>query len=46
MRKMLSTKAGATFSMDCPKFTCAVRKDVVEIIYKVKPWIWYGDRVV
>lgn len=40
MRKMLSTKAGATFSMDCPKFTCAVRKDVVEIIYKVKPGVY------
>ena len=35
MRKMLSAKAGATFSMDCPEFTFAVRKDVVEIIYKV-----------
>ena len=40
MRKMLSTKAGATFSLDCPKFTCAVRKDVVEIIYKVKPGVY------
>ena len=33
MRKMLSAKAGATFSMDCPEFTFAVRKDVVAIIY-------------
>ena len=37
MRRMLSTKAGATFSYDCPRFTYAVRKDLVEIIYKVKP---------
>lgn len=29
MRKMLSTKAGATFSLDCPEFTYDVRKDVV-----------------
>ena len=40
MRKMLSTKAGATFSLDCPEFTYAVRKDVVEIIYKVKPGVY------
>ena len=40
MRKMLSAKAGATFSMDCPEFTYAVRKDVVEIIYKVKPGVY------
>ena len=37
---MLSTKAGATYSMDCPEFTYAVRKDVVEIIYKVKPGVY------
>ena len=35
MRKMLQTKAGATFCMDCQEFTYAVRKDVVEIVYKV-----------
>ena len=40
MRKMLSAKAGATFSLDCPEFTYAVRKDVVEIIYKVKPGVY------
>lgn len=40
MRKMFSTKAGATFSLDCPNFTYAVRKDVVEIIYKVKPGVY------
>ena len=37
---MFSTKAGATFSLDCPEFTYAVRKDVVEIIYKVKPGVY------
>ena len=37
---MFSTKAGATFSLDCPQFTYAVRKDVVEIIYKVKPGVY------
>lgn len=30
MRKLLQAKAGPTFSMDCPEFTFAVRKDVVE----------------
>ena len=40
MRRMLSTKAGATFSYDCPQFTYAVRKDLVEIIYKVKPGVY------
>ena len=40
MRKMLQTKAGATFCMDCREFTYAVRKDVVEIIYKVKPGVY------
>ena len=40
MRKMLSTKAGATFSLDSPELTFAVRKDVVEIIYKVKPGVY------
>ena len=39
MRKMLSAKAGATFCMECPNFTYAVRKDVVEIICKVKPGV-------
>ena len=33
---MLSTRAGAMFSLDCPEFTYEVRKDVVESIYKVK----------
>ena len=37
---MLSTKAGATFSLDSPELTFAVRKDVVEIIYKVKPGVY------
>ena len=40
MRKMLSTKAGATFSLDCPQYTIAVRKDVAEIIFKVKPGVY------
>ena len=40
MRRMLSTKAGAIFSYDCPQFTYAVRKDLVEIIYKVQPGVY------
>ena len=40
MRKMLSAKDGATFSLDDPQFTYAVRKDVVEIIHKVKPGVY------
>ena len=40
MRKMLQAKAGAAFNLDCREFTYAVRKDVVEIIYKVKPGVY------
>ena len=31
MRKMLSTKAGATFSLDCPQFSYAMRKKMLAI---------------
>ena len=40
MRKILTTKAGATFNLECPDFTYAVRKDVIEIVFKVKPGIF------
>ena len=40
MRKVLTTKAGATFNLECPDFTYAVRKDVIEIIFKIKPGIF------
>ena len=40
MRKMLQSKAGGTFCMDCPDFTYVVRKDVVEIVFKVKPGVY------
>lgn len=40
MRRMLTTRAGASFNMESPSFTYAVRKDVVEIIYKVKPGVY------
>ena len=35
--KLLSPKAGATFNLECPDFTFVVRKDVVEIVFKVRP---------
>lgn len=37
---MLTTKAGATFNIECPDLTFAVRKDVVEIIFKIKPGVY------
>ena len=37
---MLSTKSGATFNLETPNMTFAVRKDVIEIVYKVKPGIF------
>ena len=37
---MLTTKAGATFNLECPDVTFAVRKDVVEIIFKIKPGVF------
>lgn len=40
MRRMLSTKSGATFNLEAPNMTFAVRKDVIEIVYKVKPGVF------
>ena len=37
MKKLLTSKAGATFNLECPDFTFVVRKDVVEIVFKVRP---------
>ena len=37
---MLSTKSGATFNLEAPNMTFAVRKDVIEIVYKVKPGVF------
>lgn len=33
-------KAGATFNLECPDLTYVVRKDVVEIVFKVRPGIF------
>lgn len=40
MRRMLSTKSSATFNLEAPNMTFAVRKDVIEIVYKVKPGVF------
>lgn len=40
MRKLLSTKAGATFNEETPNLTFAVRKEGIEIIYKVKAGVY------
>jgi len=40
MRKLLSSKAGGTFNLECPDFTYVVRKDAVEIVFKMKPGIY------
>ncbi len=40
MRRMLSTKSGATFNLETPNMTFAVRKDVIEFVYKVKPGVF------
>ena len=37
MKKLLTSKAGATFNLECPDFTVVVPKDVVEIVFKVRP---------
>ena len=37
MKKLLTPKAGATVNLECPDFTFVVRKDVVEIVFKVRP---------
>ena len=37
---MLPTKSGATINLETPNMTFAVRKDVIEIVYKVKPGIF------
>ena len=36
----MSTKSGATFNHEAPNMTFAVRKDVIEIVYKVKPGVF------
>lgn len=40
MRRILPTKAGATFNQECPDLTYAIRKVVIEIIYKIKPGVY------
>lgn len=37
MRKFLSSTAGATYNQELPGETICVRKDCVELIYKVQP---------
>ncbi len=37
LRKFLSSTAGASFNQELPTQTICVRKDCVELIYKVKP---------
>ena len=37
---MLPTKSGATINLETPNMTFAVRKDVIEIAYKVKHGIF------
>ena len=36
----MSTKSSATFNLEAPNMTFAVRKDVIEIVYKVKPGVF------
>lgn len=40
MRKFLSSTAGATFHEETPTFTINVRKEAIELIYKLAP-SWY-----
>lgn len=40
MRKLLSSKAGGTFNLECPDYTYIVRKDAVEIVFKMKRGIY------
>jgi len=40
MRKFLSSTAGASFNQELPRETISVRKDCVELIYKVKPSVY------
>ena len=40
MRKFLSSKAGATFNKERLEQTISVRKECVELIYKVKPSVY------
>jgi len=40
MRKFLSSTAGATFNQELANETICVRKDCVELIYKVKPSVY------
>ena len=40
MRKFLSSTAGASFNQEVGKQTICVRKDCVELIYKVKPSVY------
>ena len=38
MRKVLSSTAGATFHEETPTFTINVKKEMIELIYKLAPW--------
>ena len=40
MWKFLSSTAGASFNQELPTQTVCVRKDCVELIYKVKPSVY------
>ena len=40
MRKFLSGTAGASFNQDLANQTVCVRKDCVELIYKVRPSVY------
>ena len=40
MRKFLSSTAGATFNQETPDLTFCVRKECVELIFKVKPAVY------
>ena len=40
MRKLLDTKAGATFYEEMPNLTFCPRKDSIEFIFKLKPGIY------
>jgi len=40
MRKVLSSTAGATFHEETPTFTINIKKEMIELIYKLAP-SWY-----
>ena len=40
MRKLLDTKAGATFYEEMSNLTLSTRKDCIEFIFKLKPGIY------